>query len=149
MRTSRAAVLVGDRVAAARGATAQEAAEWLDRNRLDATAERVACDYGDPVFPARVPLRVRHGAQLVGWLLLGPRPDGSFYGKDEQEALAEIADPVARAVQIVLLRDSREAAARRQGEEQERRLTALERQLASALRALSAGRKPVAGGTSG
>jgi hypothetical protein len=147
VRTSRGAVLIGGRVAATCGASAPEAAAWLDGNVLDGSAERVICNYGDPVFPARVPLRVRHGAQLVGWLLLGPRPDGSFYGKDEQEALAEIADPVARAVQVVLLRDAREAAARRQGEEQERRLTALERQLASALRALSGAAKPLASGS--
>ncbi|HEX8379821.1 MAG TPA: hypothetical protein VF619_04640, partial [Allosphingosinicella sp.] len=149
VRTSRAAVLVGDRVGAVRGMTEQEAAAWRDGNALDGSAERVVCNYGDPVFPARVPLRVRHGAQLVGWLLLGPRPDGSFYGRDEQEALAEVADPVARAVQIVLLRDAREAQVRRQGEEQERRLSALERQLAAALQALPGGRKRLASGTSG
>jgi hypothetical protein len=147
VRTSRAAVLVGDRVAATRGMTEPEAAAWRDSNSLDGSAERVLCDDGDPVFPARVPLRVRHGAQLVGWLLLGPRPDGSFYGKDEQEALAEVADPIARALQIVLLRDAREAEARRHGEEQERRLSALERQLAAALRALQAGPKRLASGT--
>lgn len=146
VRTSRAAVLVGEEVAATRGVTAQETAAWLDLNLLDPAGERVACNHGDPVFPTRVPLRVRHGSQLVGWLLLGPRPDGSLYGKDEQDALGEIADPVARAVQIVLLRDSREAAERRRGEEQERRLTALERQLAAALRALSDGREPLASG---
>lgn len=149
VRTSRAAVLVGDQVAATLEVAAQEAAAWRDRNLLDSAGERLACNYSDPVFPARVPLRVRHGAHLVGWLLLGPRPDGSFYGKDEQEALAEIADPVARAVQIVLLREARDAAARRRGEEQERRLTALERQLAAALRALSDGRKPLASGAGG
>lgn len=149
VRTSRAAVLVGDQVPATRGATGKEAAEWRDRNLLDPAGEGVACNYSDPVFPTRVPLRVRHGAQLVGWLLLGPRPDGSLYGRDERETLAEIADPVARAVQIVLLRDAREAAARRRGEEQERRLTALERQLASALRTLSDGRKPLASGAGG
>jgi hypothetical protein len=145
IRTSRAAVLVGDQVAATRGVPALEVAEWRSGNALDRAVERVVCNYGDPFFPARVPLRVRHGAHLVGWLLLGPRPDGSFYGRDEQEALAEIADPVARAVQIVLLRDAREARARRQGEEQEKRLSALERQLAAALRALSATLKPEAG----
>jgi hypothetical protein len=149
VRTSHAAIMVGDRSAAERGISEQDVAEWRERSDLDGSAERVVCNHGDPVFPARVPLRVRHGSQLVGWLLLGPRPDGSFYGKDEQEALAEIADPVARAVQIVLLRDAREAQARRQGEEQERRLTALERQLAAALRALSARRKSVASGAGG
>jgi hypothetical protein len=68
----------------------------------------------------RVPLRVRHGSGApLGWILLGPRPDGSFYGKDEQEALAEIADPVARAVQIVKVREERQ-------KQQDSRLSALE-----------------------
>jgi hypothetical protein len=41
----------------------------------------------------------------IGALLVGPRPDGSAPGKDEREALAEIADPIARAVRIVRLRE--------------------------------------------
>lgn len=149
VRTSRAAVLIGDRLAGAREVTAQDAAEWRGRNLLDPAGESMVCNYSDPVFPTRVPLRVRHGSHLVGWLLLGPRPDGSLYGRDEQEALAEIADPVARALHVVLLRDAREATARRRAEEQESRLASLERQLASALRALSGGRGPAASGAGG
>ena len=68
-------------------------------------AETLDCDRGDPMFPARLRLRA-DGAGTVGWLLLGPRPDGSFFGKDEREALAEIADPVTRAVHIVRQRAS-------------------------------------------
>jgi hypothetical protein len=47
--------------------------------------------------------------ETIGWILLGPRPDGSFYGKDEQEALAEIADPVARSIHVARQRAEREA----------------------------------------
>jgi hypothetical protein len=84
----------------------------------------------------RVPLRVRHlGGAPIGWILLGPRPDGSFYGKDEQEALAEIADPVARAVQIVLLREKREAAGREEIALLHARLASLEEAIGSAPRA--------------
>ena len=36
------------------------------------------------------------------------RPDGSAPGKDEREALAEIADPIARAVRIVALREAKQ-----------------------------------------
>jgi hypothetical protein len=79
-----------------------------------------------------------------GWILLGPRPDGSFYGKDEQEALSEIADPVARAVQIVLLREAREAEARRAADATREdmsamsaRISALEAALAGAIAAIA------------
>ena len=57
----------------------------------------------------RVPLEA-DGCGRVGWLLLGPRPDGSFYGKDEREALEEIADPIARAIAIVRQREGRQSA---------------------------------------
>jgi hypothetical protein len=67
------------------------------------------CDRNDALFPMRVPLSA-DGCGRVGWLLLGPRPDGSFYGKDEREALSAIADPVARALAIVRDRQSHERA---------------------------------------
>jgi GAF domain-containing protein len=44
----------------------------------------------------------------IGTLLVGPRPDGRPVGKDEREALEEIADPIARAIRIVRLRERRE-----------------------------------------
>jgi hypothetical protein len=60
---------------------------------------------GGEDFPVRVPLRVEYQRMEIGALLVGPRPDGSAPGKDEREALAEIADPIARAVRIVRLRE--------------------------------------------
>ena len=106
---ARAAVLLGAKVAARHGTTAGEIRSWRTGDRPDPAADELDCDREDPLFPLRVPLRVRHGeGKPVGWILLGPRPDGSFYGKDEREALAEIADPVARAVQVAMLREARE-----------------------------------------
>jgi hypothetical protein len=85
------------------------------------------------MFPLRIRLDAdrRRGRGTVGWILLGPRPDGSFYGKDEQEALAEIAGPVARAVQIVRIRERREAAARAEAGDLKARLALLEERLAA------------------
>jgi hypothetical protein len=60
---------------------------------------------GGEDFPVRVPLRVEYQRMEIGALLVGPRPDGSAPGKDEREALAEIADPIARAVRIVRRRE--------------------------------------------
>lgn len=130
VRSKWAAVLVGRELVAARNIEAEEAAGWNRGKMPDAGAEALDCDRADPLFPMRLPLRVRHGGgEPVGWILLGPRPDGSFYGSDEREALAEVADPIARAVQIVGLRQERMR-------EQEERLQALEAAVAklSALR---------------
>ena len=37
------------------------------------------------------------------------RPDGSGYGLDDLEAVAEIAGPVGRALQVVRVREGRDA----------------------------------------
>jgi hypothetical protein len=62
----------------------------------------------DPdAFPLAVPLRMAEG-EPIGTLLVGPRPDGRPVGKDEREALEEIAGPIARAIRSVRLREGRE-----------------------------------------
>jgi hypothetical protein len=135
VRASRMAVTIGDRAIAARGVTADELEGWRSAASLDATVEDLDCDPGDPLLPMRVPLRVRHGSgEPVGWMLLGPRPDGSFYGKDEREALSEVADPIARAVSIVLAREARESETAGWRQEIESRIAAL----AAAVEAASA-----------
>ena len=135
VRASRAALLVGGDTIAARDVDSAAVAQWRAGNTPDENAESLDCDRDDPIFPVRLSLRVRHGGGTpIGWILLGPRPDGSFYGKDEREALAEIADPVARALQVALLRQEREA-------RQEARVTAIERKLARALKALGGARQ--------
>ncbi|HTU11506.1 MAG TPA: hypothetical protein VMG08_11490 [Allosphingosinicella sp.] len=71
--------------------------------------ETVAARGGDGAYPLSIPLRISHQETEVGTLLVGPRPDGSAPGKDEREALAEIADPVARALRIVGVREREQA----------------------------------------
>lgn len=108
-RSDRAAALVDGRPAAMRGLTPDEVAAWAAHRRLDPAAP-LHYDAHDRVFPLRVPLRVRHGegGAPLGWLLLGPRPDGSPQGRDELDALADVSDPIARAVSIVQRREARE-----------------------------------------
>lgn len=136
VRAARAAILVDGSVAATRDVAADEVAAWLARAGPGALSARPGCDRDDPLFPMRVPLLVRHRAAApIGWMLLGPRPDGSFYGADEREAIADIADPVARAVQIVLSREQRERAL-------EARFAALERAIEGAAGDVEAQRSP-------
>lgn len=120
VRSTRSAVLIGEEPAAVLQGSPEEVSAWRRNASRNEYAEPLDCEPLDPIFPMRVPLRVRHGGgEPIGWVLLGPRPDGSFYGKDEREALAEIADPVARAVQIVKVREERQ-------KQQDGRLAALE-----------------------
>lgn len=107
VRSRHAALLVGDALADARGVDAGDVEAWRS-GWTPSVRKGLDCDRADPFFPMRVPLEA-DGHGRVGWLLLGPRPDGSFYGKDERDALAAIADPVARAVEIVRTRGVREA----------------------------------------
>ncbi|MDQ4088069.1 MAG: hypothetical protein M3177_08715, partial [Pseudomonadota bacterium] len=67
-------------------------------------------DGDEAPLPLRVPLRIGHRGEEVGGLLLGTRPDGTLPGKDEREALEEVADPIARAIHIVRRREEREGA---------------------------------------
>ena len=130
VHAERAAITIGRDVAATLEVGFAETLGWLERAELDAADEALDCDREDDLFPMRVPLKVRFGSDgNFGWLLLGPRPDDSFYGRDEQEALAELADPIARAIQIVLVREAREAEAERHRQGLEQRLAAIEAQL--------------------
>lgn len=138
VRAVRAAVVIGRDVERTRAVDAAEVERWLETARLDPEVEGLSCDRADRLFPMRIPLRVRHdSAGAFGWILLGPRPDASFYGRDERETLAQVADPIARAVQIVLVRSSREAEVERRSNEQQQRLAAVERQVAEAMAAIA------------
>ncbi|GAB5535571.1 MAG: hypothetical protein Rubg2KO_18200 [Rubricoccaceae bacterium] len=84
----------------------------LTATRRHPWRDRVWRQPEDRLFPVRVALRAeRAGGELAteGWLLLGPRPDGSGYGPDDLEAVAEIAGPVGRALRVVRVREDRDA----------------------------------------
>jgi hypothetical protein len=107
-----------------------EAGTRAVRSAVTIDGERVAARGGDGDFPVSVPLRIGHQQADIGTLLVGPRPDGSAPGKDEREALAEIADPIARAIRIVRERERREARADARAFHSETRIAAIEAALA-------------------
>jgi hypothetical protein len=125
VRARRAALMVGGDPAALRGCDAAEFQAWR-RSWLPPAHQGPDSDRADPIFPMRVPLEA-DGHGRIGWLLLGPRPDGSLYGKDEREALSEIADPIARAIQVARLRETRDGEMKGLLAELGRRLSRLER----------------------
>jgi hypothetical protein len=91
----------------ARGLPLAEAREWA--NDLDLECDQPICEISDRKFPLRVPLIPEHGdTRLLGYILIGPRPDGSVLSKEEQKTLIEVAEPVSRAVRNVIKREKRE-----------------------------------------
>jgi hypothetical protein len=107
-----------------------EAGTRAVRSAVVIAGETVAARGGDGDFPIRVPLRIGHQQTEIGTLLVGPRPDGSRPGKDEVEALDEIADPIARAMRIVLLREAREVRDEARHRRHETRFAAVEEAVA-------------------
>jgi hypothetical protein len=81
-------------------------------------------------FSLRIALRCPLG-RVRGWLLLGPRPDGSFYGRDDLDALREIAMPFQRTLFAVAEREAGANARRRLDKEIRRSLSAFDQRLAA------------------
>lgn len=122
VQASRAAMIAGAKLIDARHVPAPEARQWWS-SWIPATHDGIDCDRSDQLFPVRVPLEAE-GHGRVGWLLLGARPDGSMFGKSEFDVIEEIAEPVARAIEVSMLRAEREA-------RNEERLDAIENKLAT------------------
>ena len=61
------------------------------------------------MFPFRIPLVPSSDREEpIGYLLVGPRPDGSIPSRDEQKALKEVSESIARAIRTVIKREARE-----------------------------------------
>ena len=126
-----AALVVLDTVADARGITAEDAESWLESWK-PSTHDGLDCDWSDPVFPLRAPLEAE-GHGRLGWLLVGPRPDGSFLGGTERAVIEDVSEPVARAIQVALMREERETAFVAQFASIERRIGSIESTLSKLL----------------
>ena len=122
VQATRAAVLIDDTVSATHDVPPEEARQWLAGRDLVGDRHE---DRQDPFFPFRLPLQTDTTGR-VGWLVLGPRPDGSLYGKDERQALFEIAGPVARAIEIARMRELRDGELTRLLDRIEERISGLE-----------------------
>jgi hypothetical protein len=108
VRVTKAAILLGGegdlRTAARLQSDEAEVRAWLDRRAATGADD----GGGQPVFKVAVPLVDPLGEVTLGWLLVGPRPDGTTCNRDERAALAAAAEPIARAIAAVQARDERE-----------------------------------------
>jgi hypothetical protein len=131
VHASHGAILLADRgrlkVAHAEGIPELELTARLV-NELPANPSPGALRADDRDFPLRLPL-IAPAGETAGWLVLGPHPDGSHYGKEDRKALEELATPLARALSLAVERSRRE----REREEERRSLVERLAQLEQAL----------------
>ena len=109
VRAVRSALIVDARPLRARGISLEEVDAWRASSLADDYASDI-CEPADRLFPIRVPLVPSSDDEApIGYLIVGPRPDGSVPSRDEQGALSGISEPVARAIRTVIRREAREA----------------------------------------
>ncbi|MEO6386782.1 MAG: hypothetical protein ABIT16_06445 [Croceibacterium sp.] len=102
-----------------------------------AAARVLIVDPQDSEFALRYPLGLQRDAP-VAWLLIGPRPDGSSFGKDEREVLEKVADHLGRAMEIADQRSAAQASHASAIERLARRVQKLEKRVAATDRAETA-----------
>jgi len=126
VRAVRSAVVVRGRVLRTREIAKEEVEAWK-KTKLAEDYRSDICEPSDKVFPIRVPLVPSSDDEApIGFLLVGTRPDGSIPSRDEQKALAEVSEDIARAIRTVVKREAREAKIAELIESNVRRIEALE-----------------------
>lgn len=107
VRAVRSAAIVGGRVVKTHDVTVPEVEDWRSLNE---GYSKDLCESSDRQFPLRVPLipSSDREEEPMGYILVGPRPDGSIPSKEEQKALAGVSEAIARAIRTVIKREARE-----------------------------------------
>jgi len=139
VRAVRSSAVVNGCVLRARGLAIDEVEDWR-RTRFAQDYKSDICEPSDRTFPIRVPLvPSSDDEEPIGYLLVGPRPDGSIPSRDEQKALKEVSESIARAIRTVIKREAREQAVADLITDNARRIEALEALLGGG--ALASGRR--------
>ena len=100
------------KVIAVQGASKSDVQRW-SRTALDGGRFVALRDGADDLFPVRVALHCPVSGES-GWLVLGPRPDGSLHGKEDLDAIQCVLPAIRRALSWAAAREaSRERSDRR------------------------------------
>ena len=98
IHATRAALLVDGAVVAIEGIERTA----IRRRRLDPDG----ADPGLELFPVQLAMRLQSG-RARHWLLLGPRPDGSLYGREDLDAVKQVLPALRRALVITAANEER------------------------------------------
>ena len=96
LHSVQSALLVDGRLIAAHGIESGTAQRWAESWQAPGSTGLFNCEPSSD-FPLRMALKCPFGS-VRGWLLLGSRPDGSLYGRDELDALTAVAPALRRAL---------------------------------------------------
>ena len=108
VRAVRSAAIVNGCVLRTRGISVEDVEAWRTTTFAE-EYKRDMCESSDRLFPIRVRLvPSSDDEEPIGYLLVGARPDGSIPSHDEQKALKEVSEAVARAIRTVIKREARE-----------------------------------------
>jgi hypothetical protein len=108
VRAVRSAAIVNGCVLRSRGLSIDDVEAWRG-SRFAQDYMSDICEPTDKQFPIRLPLVPSSDKEEpIGYLLVGPRPDGSIPSRDEQKALKEVQESIARAIRTVIKREARE-----------------------------------------
>ena len=126
VRAVRSAAIVNGEVVNAHGVSREEVESWRSSAEGQDHAEDDR-EKADRLFPVRVPLVPSSDDEApIGYILVGPRPDGTLPSKDEQEALEGVSEAIARAIRNVIKREAREKRITDLIEDNRRRIAELE-----------------------
>jgi hypothetical protein len=126
VRAVRSSAIVNGCVLRARNLATEDVEAWRATNFAQDYKSDI-CEPKDKLFPIRVPLvPSSDDEEPIGYLLVGPRPDGSIPSRDEQKALKEVSESIARAIRTVIKREAREQQVAELIDANARRIEALE-----------------------
>jgi hypothetical protein len=129
VRAVRSAVIVHGQVLRSRDILSEDVEQWKN-SKLGSDYRDDICEPTDKLFPIRVPLIPSSDNEPpIGFLIVGPRPDGSIPSRDEQKALKGVSEPIARAIRTVIKREAREMKVSQLIETNARRIEELEKRL--------------------
>ncbi|HET9812574.1 MAG TPA: hypothetical protein VFP57_02810 [Sphingomicrobium sp.] len=130
IRAVRSAAVVQRQVLKCHDVTEDVVSEWLGTTEGRGFRDDL-CDAKDRLFPLRLPLvPSSDDEEPIGFILIGPRPDGSIPSRDEQKALDGVSEAIARAIRTVIKREAREAQVTAMIEANQSRIEQLEALLA-------------------
>jgi hypothetical protein len=126
--THSALIVPGRGIIGAIGVSLKDARRW-SRGPLGTAESLKCCDRNDAVFPIRLQLESPASGEF-GWVLLGPRPDGSLYGKEDLGALEVMRSSIRRALVLAAGREAMRKVMRREGRLLRREMAELRNRLA-------------------
>jgi hypothetical protein len=107
IRSVHSAFIIDGRILETRNISVGEVEKW---RALNQGFSHDLCEPKDRQFPLRVKLipSSEKDEEPMGFLLVGPRPDGSIPSREEQKALAGVSETIARSIRTVIRREERE-----------------------------------------